>query len=103
MRSFYVLVLTVSLSFFHFSVAAQENKKVTAKSPVVVVKTSLGTFEITLDPEKAPVTVENFLSYVNDAFYDSTIFHRVIHGFMIQTGGVKADMTMKPIKEPIIN
>ncbi len=103
MRIICVFILSISLYFFHSLVAAQENKKVTTKSPVVGVKTSLGTIEITLDAEKAPITVENFLSYVKNAFYDSTIFHRVIPGFMIQTGGVRADMTMKPIKEPIIN
>ena len=71
--------------------------------PVIVMKTSKGTIEITLDAEKAPVTVKNFLSYVNEAFYDSTIFHRVIRDFMIQGGGFTATMLQLPTKEPIRN
>ncbi len=103
MRKLYVLILSISMLFFHSSSQAQEKGAADTKHPVVVIKTSMGTIEITLDAEKAPVTVENFLSYVKDSYYDSTIIHRVIPGFMIQTGGVRADMTKKPIKEPIIN
>jgi cyclophilin family peptidyl-prolyl cis-trans isomerase len=61
-----------------------------AKKPVVVMETSLGTIKIELDPEKAPITVKNFLDYVDAKFYDSTIFHRVISTFMIQGGGFTA-------------
>ena len=57
------------------------------KKPVVVMETSLGTIKIELDDEKAPITVKNFLEYVDDKFYDGTTFHRVIPGFMIQGGG----------------
>jgi cyclophilin family peptidyl-prolyl cis-trans isomerase len=60
-----------------------------AKRPVVVVKTSLGTITIELDREKAPKTVENFLRYVDDKFYDGTVFHRAIPNFMIQGGGFR--------------
>jgi cyclophilin family peptidyl-prolyl cis-trans isomerase len=55
--------------------------------PVVVIKTSLGTMEITLEAERAPRTVKNFLKYVNSGFYDDTVFHRALHGIMIQGGG----------------
>lgn len=74
-----------------------------AKSPVVEMKTSEGTIVIELDEKKAPATVKNFLSYVKDKFYDDTIFHRVINGFMIQGGGFKADMSEKETKKPVQN
>lgn len=74
-----------------------------AKNPVVLMSTSLGDIKIELNKEKAPITVANFLSYVNDKFYDGTIFHRVIAGFMIQGGGFTPDMAQKPTKAPIKN
>ena len=73
------------------------------KNPVVLMSTSLGDIKFELNKEKAPITVENFLSYVNDKFYDGTIFHRVIAGFMIQGGGFTADMSQKKTKAPIKN
>lgn len=72
-----------------------------AAAPVVLMKTSMGEIRIRLAADKAPATVENFLGYVNDKFYDGTIFHRVIAGFMIQGGGFTPDMTKKPTKAPI--
>lgn len=74
-----------------------------AKNPVVVMETSMGTLEIELDQEKAPLTVENFLKYVDSKFYDGTIFHRVINGFMIQGGGFLAGMKEKNTRAPIKN
>ena len=74
-----------------------------AAKPVVIMDTNMGSLEIELDDEKAPVTVKNFLSYVNDKFYDGTIFHRVINGFMIQGGGFTEGMKEKKTKAPIIN
>src|SRR5213594_1773205 len=73
------------------------------KNPVVVMDTSLGKIRIELDAKNAPITVKNFLDYVNDKFYDGTIFHRVIPGFMIQGGGFTAAMEQKPTKPPIKN
>ncbi|HEX7614726.1 MAG TPA: peptidylprolyl isomerase [Thermoanaerobaculia bacterium] len=73
------------------------------KNPSVVMKTSLGSMTIELDAAKAPVSVANFLAYVNDKFYDGTVFHRVIDGFMIQGGGFKVDKMQKPTKPPIKN
>jgi cyclophilin family peptidyl-prolyl cis-trans isomerase len=80
-----------------------------AANPIVEVETTLGNFKIELYPEKAPVTVKNFLSYVEDKFYDGTIFHRVIgkenadNDFMIQGGGFEPGMKQKPTKPPIKN
>jgi peptidyl-prolyl cis-trans isomerase A (cyclophilin A) len=68
----------------------------------VAIKTSAGDFLLELDPEKAPVTVENFLKYVNAGFYKGTIFHRVIDGFMIQGGGFTMDMKKKTTPYPPI-
>jgi len=74
-----------------------------AKNPVVVITTSMGTIKAELYPDKAPVTVENFLKYVDDKHYDGTIFHRVINDFMIQGGGFDDKMTEKKTRAPIKN
>jgi cyclophilin family peptidyl-prolyl cis-trans isomerase len=70
---------------------------------VVVMDTSLGAVTIELDGDKAPVTVANFLGYVDDKFYDGTVFHRVIPDFMIQGGGFAVGMRQKPTKASIKN
>ena len=67
----------------------------------VVMETSMGTIEIELYESKAPKTVENFLKYVDDKFYDGTIFHRVIDGFMVQGGGMTPNMREKATRDPI--
>lgn len=70
--------------------------------PKVIFETTKGSFTVELDPEKAPVSVENFLHYVNSGFYAGTIFHRVINGFMVQGGGFTKDFKEKaPSKAPI--
>jgi cyclophilin family peptidyl-prolyl cis-trans isomerase len=69
----------------------------------VVIKTTKGDMTIELYPNKAPKTVENFLSYVEDDFYEGTIFHRVIKGFMIQGGGLTPELNEKPTKPPVEN
>lgn len=74
-----------------------------AQNPVVVMKTSMGAVEIELYPDKAPVTVANFLSYVDKGFYNGTIFHRVIGNFMIQGGGMTPGMREKSTAAPIKN
>lgn len=71
--------------------------------PRVRVKTSMGDFVVELDREKAPVTVQNFLRYVDDDFYDNTIFHRVIDDFVIQGGGFEPGLVEKETRDPIIN
>jgi cyclophilin family peptidyl-prolyl cis-trans isomerase len=89
-----VLVLTALLPA---GAAAQ------AKRPVVVIETSAGDITVELFPDRAPITVDNFLAYVKSGFYEGTIFHRVIRGFMIQGGGVTADLQRKPTRPPIKN
>jgi peptidyl-prolyl cis-trans isomerase A (cyclophilin A) len=69
----------------------------------VEVKTSMGAFKIEVDPKTAPKTVENFLQYVDDGFYDGTVFHRVISDFMIQGGGFDKDLKKKATREPVVN
>ncbi|MFC1858430.1 peptidylprolyl isomerase [Thermodesulfobacteriota bacterium] len=70
---------------------------------MVRLETSMGDILIELDEEKAPKTVSNFLMYVNEGHYDGTIFHRVIDGFMIQGGGMSAEMQPKPTQDPVEN
>ncbi|ALS97728.1 peptidylprolyl isomerase B [Lacimicrobium alkaliphilum] len=69
----------------------------------VTLNTNYGPIELTMLADKAPATVENFLSYAREGFYDNTIFHRVIDGFMIQGGGMEPGMRQKETKAPIKN
>ncbi|MGP9688003.1 peptidylprolyl isomerase [Psychrobacter sp. AOP22-C1-C5] len=71
--------------------------------PVVELDTSMGAIVIELNEEKAPKTVENFLNYVKSGHYDGTIFHRIIDGFMIQGGGMDAEMNEKSTNAPVEN
>jgi len=73
------------------------------KNPTVVIKTSLGDITVELAADKAPETVKNFLQYVDDKFYDRTIFHRVISSFMIQGGGFDAGLVKKATRAAIAN
>jgi cyclophilin family peptidyl-prolyl cis-trans isomerase len=66
-------------------------------------KTSLGSFSVELDGKEAPISVENFLAYVDSGHFAGTVFHRVIPGFVIQGGGLTADMRAKPTRSPIKN
>jgi cyclophilin family peptidyl-prolyl cis-trans isomerase len=90
--------LVIPLSLVMFNLGCTEEKK-EEKAPVVVMETSLGTIKIQLDAEKAPITVKNFLQYVDDKFYDGLVFHRVIPDFMIQGGGFERLMDVKDVKE----
>ncbi len=90
------LPIVLFLLILPFSLIAQEN-------PKVLLKTSMGDITLELFQEKAPVSVENFLSYVKDGFYDGVIFHRVIKDFMIQGGGYNKEMQKKETKDPIKN
>ena len=72
-------------------------------NPLVVMETSLGNITLELFQDRAPVSVENFLQYANDGFYDGTVFHRVIQQFMIQGGGMTSDLQQKPTRDPIRN
>lgn len=73
------------------------------KAPHVLLDTSFGQIEVELDPVKAPISSKNFLEYVDSGFYNNTIFHRVIPGFMAQGGGFTADMQQKKTNDPIKN
>jgi cyclophilin family peptidyl-prolyl cis-trans isomerase len=84
----------------------KDEKTMTAQTKTVTkvrISTTKGDIVVELNEEKAPVTCKNFLQYVQDKFYDGTIFHRVIKGFMIQGGGMTADMRQKPVRPPIVN
>lgn len=74
-----------------------------AKNPVVIIETNMGSIEVELNQEKAPLSVKNFLGYVDDKFYNGTIFHRVINNFMIQGGGMDEKMKEKKTKSSIKN
>ena len=88
------LTLLLSILFAQF---------VWASDPLVIIKTTYGDIWLQLDAQKAPITVEHFLSYVDDKFYDGVLFHRVIPGFMIQAGGFTPDMVQKETKGTIKN
>lgn len=78
-----------------------QNMTKTDKNPTVLIKTTAGDIKVELDPAKAPLSVKNFLVYVNEGHYNGTIFHRVIEGFMIQGGGFTKEMKQKPVHAPI--
>lgn len=92
-----VAVLVAAVSF----VSVQTVRAADDKNPVVVMKTSEGTMEITLDGVKAPLTVKNFLSYVDEKFYDGTLIYRDVKGFVAQGGGVSPMGSGKPEHPPI--
>lgn len=92
-------ILTLSLSAAH----AQSDEPSSPENPQVTIHTSRGDIRLELFPQAAPKTVKNFQQYVNDGFYSGTIFHRVISHFMIQGGGMTADMKLKPTHDPIVN
>ncbi len=85
------------------STPAGDTSETQGGNPVVIISTSKGDIKVELFKNEAPVTVENFLSYANDGFYDGTIFHRVIPNFMVQGGGFTPDFAQKPTKAPIKN
>ena len=97
---FGVVVLTFSALGFAQTPAAPATK---GDKPVVVLVTSLGEITLELDPQKAPISVQNFLTYVDAGFYDGTVFHRVIPNFMIQGGGMTPNLSQKPTRPPIKN
>ena len=96
LRAFVFVAACLSMTLSASSADAQEN-------PVVVLETSLGNITIELLQADAPKSVENFLAYVADGFYEGTVFHRVIQQFMIQGGGMLPDLSPKPTRPPIEN
>jgi len=99
------VVFFIAGSLFCSAAFAQSNQQRENMSlkPQVTLTTNKGTIVLELDAEKAPKTVENFLGYVQDGFYDGTVFHRVIDGFMVQGGGFEPGLQPKPTKDPITN
>jgi cyclophilin family peptidyl-prolyl cis-trans isomerase len=96
-----LLTVLTGLNTFAADTAKKEEAK--PSLPVVEIKTSMGDIKVELYPEKAPVTVKNFLDYVAKKRYNGTIFHRVINGFMIQGGGFDENLDKKPTGNPIEN
>lgn len=95
------------LATFYFTLSSNKDletmKNSNVEKPIVVMKTSMGDIKIELYPDKAPISVQNFLQYVKSGHYDHTIFHRVIDNFMIQGGGFTANLTQKNTLAPIKN
>lgn len=83
--------------------SSNKNSLTQGKQKMVKLHTNHGTITLQLDAEKAPLTVKNFLDYVNSGFYENTIFHRVIGSFMIQGGGFEPGMNQKKVNAPIKN
>ena len=99
-----VLAAILSLVFFPDSKGIKAMNETTAANPTVVMETTMGNITIELDMENAPNSSENFLAYVDDGYFVDTTFHRVIPNFMIQGGGITADMADKPSRRaPIQN
>ena len=96
LRSIVCSVISLAILLVTTVAAAQSN-------PVVVIETSLGNITVELYQDEAPISVENFLTYVRDDFYTGTIFHRGIKGFMVQGGGMTEDMVRKATNPPIKN
>lgn len=97
-----ILSAAIILLSCGFALAAEPAKK--GGNPVVLLETSMGNIKVELYPDKAPITVKNFLAYVKEGHYDGLVFHRVIRGFMIQGGGFTSDMKEKrPAYPPIKN
>ena len=86
-----------------FSITTLAETATEPAGPTATIETSAGTIRIALDAKAAPVSVENFVRYARSGFYDQTIFHRVIEGFMIQGGGFDSAMTRKETEAPIRN
>lgn len=101
-RSIIVCVMSL-LGVFSMCFAESKENTMNTKNPIVLMKTSKGDITIELFEDKAPISVKNFLDYANEGFYNGTIFHRVIDGFMVQGGGFSSDMAQKQTKAPIKN
>ena len=93
------IIMVIAVLCLSVGIACAEGRK----NPVVDMETSLGKIKIELFEKEAPISVKNFLDYTNSGFFNETIFHRVIPGFMIQGGGFNADRKQKPTKAAIKN
>lgn len=97
------LFVTVGLALSFDAMAEEAGGGKAAGQVVVKLQTTLGDIDIALNSDKAPETVKNFLVYVDEGFYDGTIFHRIVPGFVIQGGGLEANMSEKGTHAPIKN
>lgn len=98
-----LLLITIFVLLTFVSIAHAEDKKNMPVNQTVKIQTSLGDIVVEIDAEKAPISAQNFLDYVNSGFYDGTIFHRVIPDFMAQGGGFDKDFKQKSVKASIKN
>ena len=96
-----LLMLSIGSAAFSHSLAAQT--PASTKNPAAVIHTSMGDISVELFADKSPLSVENFIRYAQSGHYDGTVFHRVISHFMIQGGGLTAELEDKPTAEPIAN
>lgn len=96
MKSFFLIIMA------SMAIHAGEDK-MSDKNPRVIIHTNMGDVKVKLYADKAPNTVKNFLVYASNGFYDGTVFHRVIDGFMVQGGGFTKEMKQKPTQAPIKN
>jgi cyclophilin family peptidyl-prolyl cis-trans isomerase len=103
MRRYALVLALLAVAVMVFVAPTEAEKMKNERNPVVVMKTSMGDMEIELYKDEAPVTVQNFLWYVDNGFYDGLVFHRVIDNFMIQGGGFTPDMKQKAGNPPIEN
>lgn len=106
MKKLNTLLLALLLTPILGACSDQEQSAATpaaADNPRVLMQTSMGELVIELYPQQAPISVANFLQYVDDGFYEGTIFHRVIDGFMIQGGGFTQELEKKATRPPILN
>ena len=101
LTALFALILCCAMQISHAS--PTKNLLTQGKQKMVKLHTNHGDITLQLDAEKAPVTVQNFLDYVNAGFYENTIFHRVIGSFMIQGGGFEPGMNQKKVNAPIKN
>ena len=97
-----VLAAILSLALYPKTEGDKPMNETTTGNPIVLIETTMGNITIELDLQNAPNSSENFLAYVDDGYFVDTIFHRVIPGFMVQGGGVTADMQDKSSKRPPI-
>ena len=97
------VLVTLTLALLCASPVLGKDAPAVGKNPLVEIETSMGSITVELFAKEAPLSVKNFLEYAEKGFYNGTIFHRVIAGFMIQGGGLTAEMTPKPTGAPIKN
>jgi peptidyl-prolyl cis-trans isomerase A (cyclophilin A) len=102
-RVIIAVIVMVAFSCTVYASDAPKSAKTAVKNPVVLVQTTMGNIKLELFEKQAPISVKNFLAYVNSGFYAGTIFHRVIPNFMVQGGGFTTDFKEKPTNAPVKN